>query len=94
MMQLRVEIDDGSKADFYARHGFVRFESNEKVAPGRVLLSGERDAALCAVRGLLEQEAGGAVVMNLLARLLHDAGDLQGAVDAYLKAVQARAVLS
>lgn len=55
-----------------------------------MLLSGERDAALTAVRGSLDGGAGrGAVGMNLMARLLHDAGDLQGAVDAYLKALEA-----
>lgn len=94
--QLRVEIEDGSLRqleEFYARHGFVRSIPDERAGPGRILLSGERDAALAAVRGILEEGDGGgadAVVMNLQARLLHDAGDLEGAVDAYLKAVQAR----
>ena len=35
-------------------------------------------------------EAPGAVVMNLMARLLHDAGNLEGAVNAYLKALEVR----
>lgn len=94
LSQLRVQVEDGSNVDFYARHGFVRSEITDEVASGRVLLSGNRDAALVAVRGMVEQENGGAVVMNLMARLLHDAGDVGGAVDAYLKAVQVRAVVA
>lgn len=76
-----------STLDFYARHGFVCSTTPSGAAPGgRALLSGDRDAALTAIRGSLD---GGAVGMNLMARLLHDAGDLQGAVDAYLKALEA-----
>lgn len=85
-------MEDDSNVEFYARHGFVLSETIDQVAGGRFLLSGNRDAALMAVRGMTEQENNGAVVMNLLARLLHDAGDVEGAVNAYLKAVQVCAV--
>lgn len=56
-----------------------------------MLLAGDRDAALSAIKETMvsgEGEGPGAVVMNLMARLLHDAGNLAGAVDAYLKALE------
>ncbi|CAN0267269.1 unnamed protein product [Ectocarpus sp. 12 AP-2014] len=89
--QLRVEVDDSPQSvDFYSRHGFIR--SVEAASEGRVLLAGDRVAALGAIQASLtggdEQGTVGAVVMNLMARLLHDAGNLQGAVDAYLKALE------
>lgn len=83
-----MEVGDESSLDFYTRHGFVRTENDEEVGTSHVVLRGDRDAALAAIRGMAEQGSGGAVVMNLVARLLHDKGDLEGAVDAYLKAVQ------
>lgn len=101
--QLRVEADDSPQSvDFYVRHGFVRFTTDEALPEGRTLLAGDRDAALTALRTMATStsvtppgdrggEAKGgadAVAMNLMARLLHDAGDLAGAVDAYLKALE------
>ncbi|CAN0086278.1 unnamed protein product [Ectocarpus fasciculatus] len=93
--QLRVEVDDSPQSvDFYTRHGFIR--SVETASEGHVLLVGDRVAALEAIQASLtggdgdDQGTVGAVVMNLMARLLHDAGNLQGAVDAYLKALEAR----
>lgn len=61
-----------------------------------MLLAGDRGAALSAIKELMvsgerEGAAPGAVVMNLMARLLHDAGNLEGAVNAYLKALEVRA---
>lgn len=62
-----------------------------------MLLSGDRDAALKAIKELVSVSGsssgegtgvGSAVVMNLIARLLHDTGNLQGAVDAYLMALK------
>lgn len=90
--QLRVEVEDSPQSvDFYSRHGFIR--SVEAASEGRVLLAGDRVEALGAIQASLtggdEQGTVGAVVMNLMARLLHDAGNLQGAVDAYLKALEA-----
>lgn len=84
----------GEMEAFYARHGFVGSASNdERFAPGRLWLSGDRRAALKGVRGLLgekylRENGGNAILANLLGRLLHDTGDLQGAVDAYLKALE------
>lgn len=94
-LQLRVEADDSPQsAQFYARHGFV---SATEVSPeGRLLLAGDRNAALAAIQESLREGGGegqggvGAVTMNLMARLLHDVGNLQGAVDAYLKALEVR----
>lgn len=106
--QLRVEADDSPESvAFYARHGFIRStgcsplseaEAGAK-AEGRVLLAGDRGAALSAIKAMMVSpvegegecpNAVGAVVMNLMARLLHDAGNLEGAVDAYLKALEVR----
>lgn len=60
-----------------------------------MLLAGDRGTALSAIkeRMVAPVEGGGggavgAVVMNLTARLLHDAGNLAGAADAYLKALE------
>lgn len=101
--QLRVEADDSPQSvGFYARHGFVpSTEESSSEGRGFVLLAGDRDAGLSAIRAMTmvvspaegEGEGRGpgtvgAVVMNLMARLLHDAGDLAGAVDAYLKALE------
>lgn len=91
--QLRVEADDSPQSkEFYARHGFV--SATKASADGCLLLAGDRNAALTAIQELFREGEGedvggvGAVVMNLMARLLHDAGNLQGAVDAYLKALE------
>lgn len=96
-----MEADDSPQSvDFYARHGFVRSTTDGASPEGRVLLAGDRDAALTALRskamsvpttgdgGGEAKGAADAVAMNLMARLLHDAGDLAGAVDAYLKALE------
>lgn len=54
-----------------------------------MLLAGDRGAALSAIKDMVKTGEGpGAVVMNLMARLLHDAGNLQEAVNAYLKALE------
>ncbi|CAM9139765.1 unnamed protein product [Scytosiphon promiscuus] len=89
--QLRVEVEDSAASiGFYSRHGFI--PSTEAAPEGCVLLEGDRVAALEAVQASLgggeSQGAVGAVAMNLLARLLHDAGDLPGAANAYLKALE------
>eukprot|EP00903_Cladosiphon_okamuranus_P012524 g11727.t1 len=89
--QLRVEAEDSLQSiDFYARHGFIPFtEELQSPSEGRVLLAGDRGAALSAIKDMMESgECPGAVVMNLMARLLHDAGNLDGAVNAYLKALE------
>lgn len=92
-LQLRVEADDSPQSvKFYARHGFI--SATEASPEGRLLLTGDRNAALTAIQeslreGEREGQSGvGAVTMNLMARLLHDVGNLQGAVDAYLKALE------
>lgn len=86
-----MEVDDSpSSIDCYSRHGFIR--STDAASEGRVHLQGDRMAALVAVQASLGggegQAAGSAVVMNLMGRLLHDAGDLPGAANAYLKALE------
>lgn len=89
--QLNVEVEDSPAAiEFYSGHGFVHSStSSMPLQEGRLLLSGERDAALQAIEGSLAKGLGvSAVMMNLLGRLRHDAGNLQGAVDAYLKALE------
>lgn len=89
--QLRVDVDGSPESlEFYSRHGFVRSSAEDVKSPtGGVILAGEREAALKAVKASLEDGAvPGAGAMNLMARLLHDAGDLQGAVEAYIKALE------
>lgn len=88
-----MELDGSRKSlDFYSRHGFVRpSPEGTPSSKGEVaVLSGDREAGLRAMRALTQEGASiGAVGMNLMGRLLHDVGDLQGAVDAYLKALEA-----
>eukprot|EP00904_Undaria_pinnatifida_P002699 jgi/Undpi1/1242/HiC_scaffold_108.g14156.m1 len=90
LSQLRVEADDSRQSlAFYKLHGLVRSGSARGELPeGRVVLSGDRDAGLEAIEASLAGGAVSAVVMNLKARLLHDKGDLQAAVGAYLKALE------
>ena len=87
-----MEVDDSPQSlEFYSLHGFVPSANGQgESAEGRMLLSGDRDAGLEAIEASLKGGAVSAVVMNLKARLLHDKGDLQGAVDAYLKALEVR----
>lgn len=85
-----MEADDSRQSlAFYKLHGLVRSGSARGELPeGRVVLSGDRDAGLEAIEASLAGGAVSAVVMNLKARLLHDKGDLQAAVGAYLKALE------
>ena len=95
LVQLRVEADGSPQSvKFYARHGFIPSDE-EATSEGQVLLAGDRGAALSAIKEIMVsgdgvREAPGAVVVNLMARLLHDAGNLEGAVNAYLKALEVR----
>lgn len=88
-----MEVDGSRESlDFYSRHGFVRSPTDgTPSSEGQLLvLSGDREAGLRAIRALPQEGASiGAVGMNLMGRLLHDVGDLQGAVNAYLKALEA-----
>lgn len=97
--QLRVEVDETllpMKQAFYARHGLVSWSlesPSDKSPRGSVLLVGDRGVALEAAEKVVAEsvptgDGCSAVMLNLVARLRHDAGDLEGAVDAYLRALQ------
>jgi hypothetical protein len=56
--------------------------------PGDWTVAADRAAVQGRVTAALSAAPRDATLANILARLLHDAGDMQGAVDAYMRAVQ------
>jgi cytochrome c-type biogenesis protein CcmH/NrfG len=56
--------------------------------PSDWTVAADRAAVQAAVTAALSAAPRDATLTNILARLLHDGGDMQGAVDAYMRAVQ------
>ena len=87
--QLRGRASD---RQFLAARGLIDCTSSSSStasANSEWSLAGDRAAMQGAVQEALESRPASAALLSIAARLLHDAGDIAGAVDAYLRAVQA-----